>query len=272
MKKIAIPFEGDHFPEESLELVRRLNEISPVWLTAAFVPEVDYSALWSIGGGLAGATYVPTVLDEDDIIAKNSVRLEAFCRAHSIKLTIHKDRLEFALQLIRKESRFSDLMVFSSQHFFDNLGSRQPNTYMKDILHTAECPVLLLPEAFQLPKNIIMAYDGTAASVHAIKEFAHLFPEFSGTPVTLVYLSESGDALFPDQDRIEELASNYFSDLHLLKLRMDHQGFFFTWLPAQEDPWLVTGSFGRSEMSQLFSKSFIASLIRDHKITVFTAH
>jgi hypothetical protein len=272
MKKIAIPFEGDHFPQESLELVRKLNELSPVWLSAAFVPEVDYSALWSMAGGIAGAVFVPEIFDEDEVIARNGARLEEFCKTYSIRLAIHKDRLEFALPLIRKEGRFSDLMLLSGRHFFDNIDSRQPNTYMKDILHTAECPVMLLPDAAYLPENIVFAYDGTPASVTAIKQFARLFPELAGREVTIVHLDGDKATPLPDQEYIEELASAYFTHPRLLNLRIDHHDFFSTWLPARERPWLVTGAYGRSEMSQLFNRSFVAALIREHRIPIFIAH
>jgi hypothetical protein len=38
------------------------------------------------------------------------------------------------------------------------------------------------------------------------------------------------------------------------------------------NPWLVTGSFGRSAMSDVFAKSFPAELIREHRVPVFVAH
>ncbi|MDO6429487.1 hypothetical protein Q4E93_02730 [Flavitalea sp. BT771] len=272
MKKIALTFEGNHFPEETLQLVRKLNDISPVWLTAVFVPEVDYSALWSMDGGLAGAVFVPEVQDEDEIIATNGAKLEEFCRRHAIKVSIHKERLDFAIPLIQKEARFSDLMVLSSQHFFDNIDNRQPNTYMKEVLHKAECPVLLLPETFYLPENIILAYDGTPSSVYAIKQFAYLFPEFSGRPTTLVYLCGAQETQLPDQHEIQELASSHFTNLHMTKLEIDAREFFSDWISRYGKAWLVAGAYGRSEISQLFGKSFISGLIRDHRVPVFVAH
>ncbi|HVW59072.1 MAG TPA: hypothetical protein VHC48_03520 [Puia sp.] len=272
MKKIAIPFEGNHFPQESLQLIRKLNELSPVWLSAVFVPEVDYSALWTMAGGIAGAVFVPETPDEDEMAKLHGARLEEFCRAYSIRLTMHKDRLDFALPLIRKEALFSDVMLLSGRRFFDNIDSRQPNSYMKDILHTAGCPVLLLPDRVYLPENIVFAYDGTPASVTAIKQFTRLFPEFTGKEVTIVHLDGDKATPLPDQEYIEELASAYFTHPRLLNLRIDHRDFFSTWLPARERPWLVTGAYGRSEMSQLFNRSFIAALIREHRIPIFIAH
>jgi hypothetical protein len=35
---------------------------------------------------------------------------------------------------------------------------------------------------------------------------------------------------------------------------------------------LVAGAFGRSEFSNLFKKSFLTDIIKDHKIPVFVGH
>jgi hypothetical protein len=272
MKKIIIPFEGPNYPEVCLELVHRMNEIAPIRLTAVFAPEVDYSQLWSLTGGMAGAVYLPDLGDEDQIVAETSRRLQDFCKKNSIQLFQHKERLDFALALIRKETRFAELLMLDGQQFFANIDARQPNAYMKELLHTAECPILLLPEEADIPAEIVLTYDGSASSVFAIKQFIHVFPEFLQLPTTLVYLCPSKNEPFPDKENIEELAAAHFGDLRLLELHLDPQEFFFDWLPAHKGSWLVTGSFGRSDVSQLFSKSFVTALVRDHRTTVFTAH
>lgn len=272
MKKILLPFEGSNFPTETLEFSKRLNELSPIMLTGAFVPEVDYAQLLSATGGMAGVAYIPPMEDEGEIIEKNSARLEDFCRLNNIRHAIHTDRLDFALPSIRQETRFADLLVLSSQHFFENINPQQPNAYMKEILHTTECPVMLLPEEFDLPDNIVLAYDGSPSSVYAIKQFIYLFPELLNRPATLVYLSEKAADKFPDEALITELVGQHFRELHLLRLKTTAHDFFKTWIPSRETPWLVTGSYGRSDISLLFSKSFIAEMIRDHRIPVFMAH
>ena len=43
-------------------------------------------------------------------------------------------------------------------------------------------------------------------------------------------------------------------------------------LQQQSNPLLVSGSFSRSEISQLFKRSFIIKTIKDHKTPVFIAH
>ncbi len=189
MKKIVLPFEGDNYPESALDLVRRINIGTPVVLTTVFVPEVDYAQLWTASAGVMANTYVPTV-DEDLVVRKNSARVQEFCVEHGIQLVLHTDRFDFALAAIRKESRFADLLLISSQHFFDTITDKQPNVYMKEMLNTAECPVLMASENCGLPGEIILAYDGSPASVHAIRQFSYLFEDLCDTPTALVYLAD----------------------------------------------------------------------------------
>ncbi len=272
MKKILIPFEGGSFPQELLEFARELNIKSPILLTAAFVPEVDYAQLWSASGGVASALYVPQVEDESAVIEDHSVKLEAYCARNGIKLTIHADRFDFALPAIRKEARFADLLVVSAVHFFDVISTRQPNVYMKETLHGAECPMMLIPEKVGPPEDIILMYDGTAASVHAIKQFAYLFPELASIRTSLVHLREKNESALPDRQFVEELLSQHFHNFRILDLHVRPEDFFGTWIAAQNNPWLVSGSYGRSDLSRMFSGSFISGMISKHRVPLFIAH
>jgi len=272
MKKILIPFEGGSFPQELLDFARDLNIHSPVLLTAAFVPEVDYAQLWKGAGGAGMAVYVQPEEDEDAVIARHSGLLKSFCSANGIRLRIHSDRFDFALSAIQKEARFADLLVISVAHFFDVISARQPNAYMKEILHGAECPVMLVPERAGLPGDIVLMYDGSEASVYAIKQFVYLYPKLASTRASLVYLRHRKDDPFPDRQLIEELVSQYFNNLRVLDLNMRPESFFDTWIPAQDQPWLVCGSYGRSDLSRLFTGSFISEQIRKRRIPLFVAH
>jgi len=272
MKKILIPFEGASFPPELLNFARDLNILSPVLVTAAFVPEVDYARLWAASGGMVLSVDAEPSEDEDAVIAEHGGKLKAFCAANGIRFRIHSDRFDFALPAIRKEARFADLLVISAVHFFDVVNARQPNAYMNEILHGAECPMMLIPEKAYLPGEIILMYDGSAASVHAIKQFAYLFPRLASTRASLVHLRHRRDDPFPDRQLIEELASEYFSNLRVQDLDIRPEVFFDTWISSQDRPWLVCGSYGRSDMSRFFSGSFISDLIRKQKLPLFVAH
>jgi hypothetical protein len=49
MKKMLIPFEGNHYPQELLDFVAVIRPVAPALLTAAFVPQSDYAGMLAAG-------------------------------------------------------------------------------------------------------------------------------------------------------------------------------------------------------------------------------
>ena len=106
-----------------------------------------------------------------------------------------------------------------------------------------------MPEKYDFPKSIILAYDGSESSVFAIIQFAYLFPELATLNAILVYASEREDSL-PRFDYIKELAAQHFSSLSFLKLDVDPKHYFNTWLVESGPALLVSGAYGRSLASE----------------------
>jgi hypothetical protein len=138
-------------------------------------------------------------------------------------------------------------------------------------LHNTECPVLIVPEKYSFPASIILAYDGSESSVYAIRQFANLFPEMCHLKTTLVYAGSEKNEI-PDRDLIEELASCHFRNISFSKIFEENKEKFEDWLKDQFSPLLVSGSFSRTGVSELFNKSFVINIIKQHTAPVFIAH
>lgn len=274
MKKILLAFDGGHFSENILLFVKKLNGKNPVFLTGAFLPQIDYAGLWSYsGGGLSGTSFIPMVEDADAIEVKvNIKRFENFCRENDIRFSVHKNYFNFALPELRKESRYADLLIISSEKFYEQAGTGSPNEYLTETLRHVECPVLVMPEMADLPQTNILAYDGSASSVYAIKQFVYLFPELCENKTLLVYAAQKENDPVPSDINIRELITQRFPRLHILHLAPDASKDFATWAEEKKAAILITGAFGRSELSMLFRKSFTAGIIGDHRLPVFIAH
>jgi len=273
MKKILLAFDGTNFSEGAFEFARRMNERSPILLTAAFLPQIDYANVWSYAEATAGPLFIPLSEEEDAVVVhKNIARFELLCQNNNIDYRVHKDFLDFAIPALKKETRFADLLIIGSESFYENLGINEPNENLKDALHAAECPILVVPEKFEYPKTNVLTYNGSNDSVYAIKQFAYLFPEFSKNETLLVYSKGETEMEIPDQAYIEELAGRHFPNLTIMKLRLDPKKYFSSWMLDRKNAVLVSGAFSRSVFSQMFKKSFITDIITDHKLPVFIAH
>lgn len=273
MKKILLAFDGGHFSEGAFEFARQMNEFSPVLLTGVFLPHTYYSGLWSYAGGLRGSLFIPVVEDEAVIeIEKNVERFASLCRLHKIEYRVHNDRSDFALPALKKETRFADLLILGSESFYENPGIHDADSYLRDTIHHAECPVLLVPEQFNFPEKNILAYDGSESATYAIKQFAYLFPQLTEKNTVLVYVRQGPDVSFPDEDLIEELCGRHYPNLTLFKLDIDPRKHFALWCNERDGAILVSGAYGRSPFSEAFKKSFVSDILRAHRLPLFIAH
>jgi hypothetical protein len=271
MKKLLLPVEGGHYPQELLDFVRLLQPMDPVLLTATFIPEPDLVSLPGLRQ-LPSNVPVSCYNDEERLVRYQSKQLHQFCEESGIRLTIRQNKEEAPLASLRRESRYADLLLLDNRYFFADPDQAQPNEEMKEMLHRSECPILLLPEKTTLPGEIILTYDGSAESVFAIRQFSYLFPEWTRIQTTLVYVNEDPGAKIPEGGSIRELCALHFKKFRVMKLQLQTAEFYHTWLSMMSNPWVVAGSFGRNSLSQVFSGSFSAELIRQHQVAVFIAH
>jgi hypothetical protein len=272
MKKVLLAFDGKNFSEGAFEFARKLNELQTILLTGIFMPSSVFSNMWTYADANAGI-FAPMIDEEDtEKMEQNIAKFESHCRNNDIDYRVHKGYTEYALPDLQKESIYADLLIIGSEAFFENLGTEAANSYLQDALHTIKCAAVLVPEKFDFPESIVLAYDGTDNSVFAIKQFAYLFPELCNKEVLLVYASEDEEADFPDKIEMEELAARHFSNLTLCKLDINPRKFFSTWISEKKSALLVSGSYKRSGVSQIFKKSFIKDVIAKHELPIFISH
>jgi hypothetical protein len=273
MRKIIIAFDGFHFSSGAFQFASALNEQQSILLTGVFLPQASYANLWAYADGAGAPMFVP-ILDDDEtnMVEENIKQFESLCIKHHIEFRTHKDYYDLALPELKKESRFADLMIIGGEKFYENQGTGEPNTYLKEALHDMECPILIVPESFEFPKVNIIAYDGTDDAVFAIKQFVYLLPELISNPTLLTFANKEQGQSIPFESHIEELAARHFPDLTVSKIDLDARKHFATWVSEKKSSILIAGSFGRSAFSRLFKRSFLTEIIREHQIPVFIAH
>lgn len=271
MKKVLLALDADHFSKGALEFAGRLNEIQPLLLVGAFLPKMDFSPSWN-SALLTGSVFEPTLESySDELVDENIAAFEKECVRMHIEYRVHKAAYDSLLEDLKRETRFADLLILGSEKFYENLGTETPNEYLKMALHTAECPVLLVPEHAYLPENIVLAYDGSAQSAYAIKSFCYLMQDLFPKAI-LVYATGKESKEIPEIQLVEELVARHFTDITIHKLEGSPKKYFDTWMADIEKPLLVCGSFARSPISELFRKSFAEEVISEHGIPVFIAH
>ena len=274
MKKVLVLCDGEHFSESTFSFVSRLNELSPILLTGVFLPSVSYSDVMVYYlGGMTGPASAPAGEDvvESATIQANIKRFKSLCEKHHIEYRVHNDIKGDIIENLQKETRFADVAILNSDLFYSNYGSEGKDQYLADTMHFAECPVVLVPEHFHFPENIILAYDGSASSVYAIRQFAYTMPELTKLSTLLVYATADGSDI-PDMDYISELTARHFRDLKFYTLDTDPKKYFNTWLSEQGNALVIAGAFGHSALSEIFRGNFMEDVINDNKLPLFITH
>lgn len=273
MKKIIIPFDGNHFSEGAFSFASKLSKVSPLFLAGIFLPGVEYADIFFFPAAFAAPVYIPKLEKlERDTIDHNAIKFSERCKENHLAFKVHKDisDTKSAISHLTMETRFADLMILGTEVFYTQ-GSDGPLEYLKNALRHTECPVILVPEKFNFPSHVILAYDGSAASVYAIRQFASLFPELCNLPTTLMYAGADGDDI-PQKELIDELVARHFKNYRINKVPAKYETKINDWLPKYPDSLLVAGSFGTTGVSSIFRSSFIINVIREHKVPIFVAH
>ena len=272
MKKILFLCDGDNFPTGAFRFIQSMRENEPIFVKGIFFTPIDFEQMISVSYMPVSEPWVKLKEDEKRAIRKAEDKFIESCKDAGIKYKIHKNKDEWDKEIFVKESRFADLVIMSSELFCSDIYNKQPNFYMQEALRGAECPVLMVPESFKKVDNLAFAYDGKKDSMHALKQFCYLFPQYTDLQAEFVYMKEEEKDDIPHVALLKEYTSSHFNSLGTLKLHFDGRKYFSTWAEDKKNPLIVSGSYARSSVSNLLKPSFIDQIIRDHESPVFIAH
>lgn len=270
MLNVIVAFDGQHFSEGAMKMASYLHTKIQLSITGVFISPVDYRELLGYSGmGMGTPIFTIPVGDDEKTLELTANKFRQYCEKHHLPYRTHKDTNLFALEELIRETRFADLLIISSELFYENIDQNQPNEYLRRTLHASECPVLLVPETFLEPSSVLLSYDGKASSVFAIKQFAYLLGDKLALNA-LLFHAEGDD--IPEKQRIHEISSRHFNPISIEQLNSEDAGQLKDWLTKNHHAILVAGAYGRGELSHLFRKSYVTEIIRAHKVPIFIAH
>lgn len=272
MKKILFVCDGKNFSKASFNFIKLLNQTEKIVVAGVFYLSVDVRILFPTSLYPDPEPLSELIEREKDQV-KETVRLFVnSCTASGIEYRLHEKGAAWSLNAVVKESRFSDVLVLSEELFFADWGLQQPNHFMREVLRNAECPVIIIPERFKGIDKVLIAYDGKAEAVLALKLFSMLFPGFSNLAATIFYVGKQDNENIPDVDLLSEYASGHYSNIRIEKLHIDSAKSLPQWIGGADNAIVVTGAYSRSALSTLFRESFIEKIIKEHCAPVFVAH
>lgn len=272
MKRILFIGAGKEFPQGAFRFLQSIFEDGEIGIMGLFFRAIDDEFLHVISLGPIAAPELKLRERELEDLRAIKAMFARKCGEANLKYQVHPNEDGWDSQLFARESRFSDLVVLSAEQFYAEVDPSQPNLFLREALHAAECPVMVVPENYREPQRLIIAYDGSRNSVHAIKQLAYLFPSYTDLPTEFIYVKEDNSAEMPDKELLEDFTRFHFDSMNFSHLPFKAADYFADWINEKKNVLLVSGSFGRSPFSNIARESFSRQVVHEHKMPVFVAH
>ena len=277
MKKILAIIDAVNYKEEQLDAIEYVSGMFKSNLTIIMLEDINSISQLMAPDFAEGvpAHYYEIVIQAADekkkIIKENTAALQKACKARNITCTIRGDK-GAAVEETIMESRFADLLLINKDISFPFLFDGNPTNYVKDILVTAQCPVMVIPDKLKEPKGVVFCYNGTFSSMYAIKAFTSTFPALVAKSCTVVYVCEKGSSIAPHEYLLREYLLGYNSNIEFRTLSGRADEVLSAYLESKPDYISTFGAYGRSRLSRFFDDSSAESILKKMKGPLFITH
>jgi nucleotide-binding universal stress UspA family protein len=276
-KKFLVVFDGFKFSESALEYAIQLSKEADAFLVGVFLDEFiyrTYSVAQILTSYKNGEELIKELDEKDKEKRDESVRkFEKVCGQAGINYSFHRN-VGVAIQELKQESIFADLIVINDSETFNRLDENTPPRFIKELLADVQCPVLIVPDKFKPIDKITLLYDGAPSSVFAIKMFSYLFGNISNVPVEVFTVKDKIEGShLPNNKLMREFIKRHFPKAKFLVERGDAEETVLGHLRYhKENELIVLGAYRRSEISRWFKTSMADILIKELDTPLFIAH
>lgn len=201
------------------------------------------------------------------------IKFEKDCGTAKISFSVHRDK-SIALQELKHESIFADLIIISKQETFTRYAEKAPTRFIRDLLGDVQCPVMVVPEDYKPADKIVLLYDGAPSSVFAAKMLSYTFGNINDIPVEIFTVNEplTGSHI-PDNKLMKEFIKRHFPNATYTVVKGNAEKEIINYLSKfKENILVVTGAYRRSEVSRWFKTSMADILMKSLNVPLFIAH
>ena len=278
MRKRVVAINAANPDKNSLEFASYLGRLTNSKITGVFLENLAYEETLTLRASVernnlkAGLNeQVAQKSGKTELIEENISMYKEAAASRGVHLLLHRDRGIPAYELI-EESRYADMIVLDGATSFNKQFEGTPTNFIKDVLKSTECPVIIAPENFEAIDEVVFTYDGSASSVFAIKQFTYLFPQLHDKKISVVHINDSGEWKDANRFKLKELLKNYYYDLHFEVLKGNIYNSLVEFVFTRKNTFLVMGAYGRNTLSRIIKPSRADLIIKAIPQPIFIAH
>jgi nucleotide-binding universal stress UspA family protein len=277
MKKFLAAFDGFRMSKSTMAYGQELAYETDAHLVGVFLDEFiyhSYDAYKIITTSKDPEAAMKELNEKDKKKRDEAVKLfQKTSTKANISYSVHRNK-SIALQELKHESMFADLIIISKHETFTRYKEKAPTRFIKELLADVQCPVLVVPAAYKPIDKIILLYDGGPSSLHAIKMFSYLFGNMENLPVEVLTVQEGmkGSHL-PDNKLMREFIKRHFPQAKAIVKKGNAEEQIQGYLRNhKENELVVLGAYRRSELSRWFKTSMADILMKESDTPLFIAH
>lgn len=278
MKKIIAALDGLKFSESTRDYAIELARQNKAHLTGIFLDDFTYTSykiydLVREEGGIIGSARKKWAKKDQKTRAAAAANFERACRNAGVEYTIRHDR-SIAIRELLHESIYADLLVVDCSETLTHHTEKQPTGFIRDLLSHVQCPVLVVPSRFKRFEKAALLYDGTPASVFAIKMFSYALPASEEWPAEVISVKSTDQSSHvPDNRLMKELMKRHFPGADYTVLKGLAETEIINYLKKKkEEVCVVLGAYRRGMVSRWFRASMADALMKELKLPLFIAH
>lgn len=278
MKKVIAAFDGLKFSASTRDYAIQIARENNAHLVGVFLDDPYYQSykiydLIGEEGGISPEKQKKFLAADEKTREKSVNAFEEACQKAGIQYTVRRNK-EIASQGLLQESIYADLVVINGNETFTNRSEHAPTRFVRDILSSVQCPVLVVPASYKPFKTLILLFDGQPASVFAIKMFSYMLPALKEHPARVLSVKPMSQSLhLPDNKLMKEFMKRHFPKAMYTIMKGLPEIEIVNFLKEQKlSPLVVLGAYQRGMVSRWFKPSMADVLIRELKLPVFIAH
>jgi len=277
MRKIIAAFDGLRYSTSTRDFAIHFCKETKSHLVGVFLDDImrtSYRISDAVSGEGSTDDRLGKLNKKDQRMREaSSADLAMKLKEEGLSFSIHHD-YNVAIRELLQETIYADMLVVDGHETLTNYAEPVPTDFIRDLLSNTQCPVVVVPVQYKPVSKLIWLYDGQPTSVHAMKMFCYVLPEFAGYPVEVITVKAAGKpAYMSDHKLVREWLKRHCPKATFTVLKGDAEIAIAQYLKSvKEQPLVILGAYRRSTVSRWFRPSMADNLIRNLKLPVFIAH
>jgi nucleotide-binding universal stress UspA family protein len=276
-KRIVVGLDGSPYSNSAMEMaIRRAKVYQGMVIGVAVIdrPNIEQLAAGAQPGAfqMSEAAVSSLLNDAKEHAEKLIAQFRMTCDRSEV---LHEDIIYTGIPFegLLQEGKTADMIVTGVRTFFHYPTREGPGDTLEQLLKDPVCPVLAVPENLELPRNVVIAYDGSRGAARALQAYAHVTPDIPDIyPVTLLCVASEYDKNKFHLEKAARFLQSHGIEARIMLRTGKPLEAILQVMKELHPALIILGRPMHSGITERIFGSTVGSIIKDGSIPVFVFH